>query len=134
FRTAKFDPSPADKQRLIKALEQLSTGQKLDRAVDLDRVLRYFVVQVFTVNPDSYLGRTGHNYFLYEENGRLSMLPWDYNLAFATYSLGMPDPINDAELYVNYPIDTPASGEIMANRPLYHNLMKNEEYFAKYHA
>ena len=35
--------------------------------MELDRVLRYFVVQVFTVNLDSYLGRTGHNYFLYEE-------------------------------------------------------------------
>ena len=61
------------------------------------------------------------------------MLPWDYNLAFATYSLGMPDPVNDAGLYVNYPIDTPAAGEIMMNRPLYHNLMKTEEYFARYH-
>lgn len=133
FRTAKFDPTPADKQRLIEALEQLSTGQQLDKAVDLDRVLRYFVVQVFTVNLDSYLGRTGHNYFLYEENGRLSMLPWDYNLAFATYSLGMPDPINDAGLYVNYPIDTPASGEVMKNRPLYHQVMKQDECFAAYH-
>ena len=133
FRTAKFDPTPADKQRLIEALEQLSTGQQLEKAVDLDRVLRYFVVQVFTVNLDSYLGRTGHNYFLYEEDGRLSMLPWDYNLAFATYSLGMPDPINDAELYVNYPIDTPASGEVMKNRPLYHQVMKQDECFAAYH-
>ena len=133
FRTAKFDPTPADKQRLIEALEQLSTGQQLEKAVDLDRVLRYFVVQVFTVNLDSYLGRTGHNYFLYEKNGRLSMLPWDYNLAFATYSLGMPDPINDAELYVNYPIDTPGTGEVMQNRPLYHQVMKQDECFAAYH-
>src|SRR5699024_11182078 len=82
---------------------------------------------------DSYLGKTGHNYFLYEENGRIQMLPWDYNLAFATYSLGMPDPINDAELYVNYPINTPASGEIMMKRPLYHNLMKHNDDCAGYH-
>ena len=96
-------------------------------------MLRYFTVQVFVVNLDSYLGKTGHNYFLYEEDGVISILPWDYNLAFATYSLGMPDPVNDAGLYVNYPIDTPAAGEIMTNRPLYHNLMKTEEYFARYH-
>lgn len=61
------------------------------------------------------------------------MIPWDYNLAFATYSLGMPDPINDSTMYVNYPIDTPNSGEIMMNRPLYHNLMKNDDYYALYH-
>lgn len=134
FRNAKFESNAEDQARLIGALKTLSEGTDLESAVNVDEVLRYFAVQVFVVNLDSYLGRTGHNYFLYEEDGIISMLPWDYNLAFATYSLGMPDPINDAELYVNYPIDTPASGEIMTNRPLYHNLMKNEEYFAKYHA
>ena len=85
------------------------------------------------VNLDNYLGKTGHNYFLYEEDGKLQILPWDYNLAFTTYSLGMPNPINDAELYVNYPIDTPSSGEIMMKRPLYHNVMKNDTYFNQYH-
>ena len=134
FRNAKFDITDADKSRLIRSLKILSEGKDLETAVNVDEVLRYFTVQVFVVNMDSYLGKTGHNYFLYEEDGIISMLPWDYNLAFATYSLGMPDPVNDAELYVNYPIDTPASGEIMTNRPLYHNLMKNDEYFAKYHA
>lgn len=134
FRNAKFEIDAEDQARLIGALKTLSEGTDLESAVNVDEVLRYFAVQVFVVNLDSYLGRTGHNYFLYEEDGIISMLPWDYNLAFATYSLGMPDPVNDAELYVNYPIDTPASGEIMTNRPLYHNLMKNDEYFAKYHA
>ncbi len=134
FRNAKFKPTETDKARLISALKTLSTGENLETAIDVDEVLRYFTVQVFVVNMDSYLGKTGHNYFLYEENGRLSILPWDYNLAFATYSLGMPDPINDSTLYVNYPINTPASGEIMRNRPLYHNLMQNNAYFAQYHA
>ena len=133
FRNAKFDSTRADKKRLIQALETLSTGENLDTAVDVDEVLRYFTVQVFVVNMDSYLGKTGHNYFLYEEDGILSILPWDYNLAFATYSLGMPNPINDAELYINYPINTPAAGEVMLNRPLYHQLMLNDEYFDRYH-
>lgn len=93
----------------------------------------FFVPQVFVVNLDSYLGPTGHNYFLYEKDGIISMLPWDYNLAFATYSLGMPNPINDAELYVNFPIDTPASGDDMLKRPLYHNVMLHDEYYQQYH-
>lgn len=134
FRNAKFDITDTDKKRVIDALQVLSTGENLETAIDVDEVLRYFTTQVFVVNMDSYLGKTGHNYFLYEEDGILSILPWDYNLAFATYSLGMPDPINDSTLYVNYPINTPASGEIMKKRPLYHNLMKNREYFARYHA
>ena len=133
FRNAKFDISDADKQRVIDALKVLSSGVDLETAINVDEVLSYFTVQVFVVNMDSYLGKTGHNYFLYEEDGVLQILPWDYNLAFATYSLGMPDPINDSTLYVNYPINTPASGEIMRKRPLYHNLMKNNVYFAQYH-
>lgn len=61
------------------------------------------------------------------------MLPWDYNLAYGTYTLGMPDPENNAEKYVNYPIDTPAEGEVMKKRPLFHQLMLQEEYFREYH-
>ena len=136
FHNAKFDYTEEDQKRLIRSLKILSEaeGEKLESAVNVDEVLRYFTVQVFVVNLDSYLGHTGHNYFLYEEDGLLSILPWDYNLAYATYSLGMPEPVNDAELYVNYPIDTPASGEVMLNRPLYHNLMQTDEYFDRYHA
>lgn len=135
FRHAKFEISETDRQRLIRSLKILAEaeGNEVEKAVNVDEVLRYFTVQVFVVNLDSYLGHTGHNYFLYEEDGIIGILPWDYNLAYATYSLGMPDPVNDAELYVNYPIDTPASGEVMLNRPLYHNLMKTDEYFARYH-
>lgn len=133
FENAKFDVSESDQKRVINALKILESKENLDTVVDVDQVLRYFVPQVFVVNLDGYLGPTAHNYFLYEEDGRISMLPWDYNLAFATYSLGMRDPINDAELYVNYPIDTPASGDIMLNRPLYHHLMLNDQYFNQYH-
>lgn len=132
FRNAKFDITYADQKRLIEALYILSTGGNLDTAVDVDQTLRYFAAQVFLMNQDSYLGRTGHNYYLYEENGRLSILPWDYNLAFGTYALGMTDPIRDPNILINYPIHTPAPAEVMLNRPLYHNLMKNDEYFAMY--
>ena len=112
FRNAKTDIGRKDQERLIRSLQILSDGEDIEAAVNVDQVLRYFTVQVFVVNLDSYLGRTGHNYFLYEEDGILSILPWDYNLAYATYSLGMPDPVNDSLLYVNYPIDTPESGEL----------------------
>ena len=133
FENAKFKGSEADQKRVIEALKTLSTGENLETAVNVDEVLRYFTVQVFVMNWDSYLGHTGHNYFLYEENGVLSILPWDYNLAFGTYALGMTDPIKDPNILINYPINTPAEGEVMLNRPLYHNLMKHDEYFSRYH-
>ncbi len=133
FRNEKFETSDADRKRLIEALKILDENKDIESAVDVDQVIRYFVVQTFVVNLDSYLGPTGHNYFLYEKDGRISILPWDYNLAYGTYSLGMPDPVNDPDLYVNYPIDTPAWGEVMLNRPLFHNLMQHEEYYDTYH-
>ena len=79
-----------DEKRVVDALKALATGERdeIERSVDVDEVLRYFAVQTFVANLDSYLGSTGHNYFLYEEDGRLAMLPWDYNLAFGTYALG----------------------------------------------
>ena len=134
FDNAKFDVDGADQARLIEALRVLSTGENLETAVNVDQVLRYFTVQVFVMNWDSYLGHTGHNYFLYEEDGMLSILPWDYNLAFGTYALGMTDPIRDPNVLLNWPVNTPARGEVMLERPLYHNLMKNDDYFARYHA
>ena len=134
FENAKLDPSPADRQRLVESLKVLNSGEDLETAVDVEQVLRYFVGQVFVMNWDSYLGHTGHNYLLYEEEGKLSMLPWDYNLAFGTYALGMTDPITDPNVLLNYPILTPAPGEYMTKRPLYHQLMQVEEYFQQYQA
>lgn len=134
LRTARFDLTQADVDELIGALRTLSAGEDLEGAVDVEEVLRYFAVQSFVVNLDSYLGRTGHNYLLYVEGGRLSMLPWDYNLAFGTYALGREELPDDATTHVNQPIDTPASGEVMLGRPLYHNLLLVDEYHARYRA
>ena len=132
FENAKLESSAADRQRLVDSLKTLDSGQRLEEAVDVDEVLRYFVGQVFVMNWDSYLGHTGHNYLLYEEEGKLSMLPWDYNLAFGTYALGMTDPITDPNVLLNYPILTPAPGEYMTERPLYHQLMQVDAYYLRY--
>ena len=131
FDHAKVAVDKNDKKRVIKVLEVLSGGQDLETVIDIDEVVSYFAVSNFLLNWDSYAGYTGHNYYLYEEDGRLSILPWDYNLAFGTYALGMSDPIRDADILINYPIDTPCIGDVMLNRPLYHELMK--EYLPLMH-
>lgn len=128
FDHAKVAVDKSDKVRVIKALEVLSSGQDLASVIDIDEVVSYFAVSNFLLNWDSYVGYTGHNYYLYEEDGKLSILPWDYNLAFGTYALGMSDPIRDANVLINYPIDTPCTGDVMLKRPLYHEVMK--EYLA----
>lgn len=85
FDNAETKIDDTDKERLIASLKQLSTGEKLEEVVDIDATLRYFVVHNFVDNYDSYTGTMLHNYYLYEEDGKLSMLPWDYNLAFGAF-------------------------------------------------
>lgn len=132
FNEAKFPVSPADKERLIRALKTLDEGVDLETAINTDEVLRYFAVQVFVMNFDSYVGPTGHNYFLYEEDGILSILPWDYNLAFGTYPLAMSEPIRDSFVLINYPVFTPWDGNVMKQRPLFHHVMQNDSCFEQY--
>ena len=84
------------------------------------------MVHNFVCNGDSYTGSMIHNYYLYEENGKLSMLPWDYNLAYGTFQGG------DATGQVNSPIDTPVSGD-MSERPMVGWIFSDDEYTKMYH-
>lgn len=127
FESAKTSVSSADQTRLIQSLEKLSNGKDLESVVDIDEVLRYFVVHNFVVNGDSYTGSMVHNYYLYEENGRFSMIPWDYNLAFGTFQG------NNAKSAVNDPIDTPLSVDGSGNRPMADWIFSSEEYTDLYH-
>lgn len=127
FDNAKTDVTQADQARLIQSLNTLSQGGDVSDVVDIDQVLRYFVVHNFVVNGDSYTGSIVHNYYLYEEDGRLSMLPWDYNLAFGTFQG------NSASSAVNDPIDTPLSVTGSGGRPMADWIFSNEEYTAQYH-
>ncbi|MBR5090732.1 MAG: CotH kinase family protein [Ruminiclostridium sp.] len=126
FDSAKTPVSTADKNRLIGSLKTISEGGDVTGAVDIDEVIRYFAVHVFLCNGDSYTGMMVHNYYLYEDNGELSMIPWDYNLAYGTFQG------SDATSSVNSPIDTPVSGG-MSDRPMIAWIFGNEEYTQKYH-
>ena len=124
FSSAKTDLTKADKARLIAAIRELNEGNT--DAVNVDEVLRYFVVHNFVVNGDSYTGSIVHNYYLYEENGKLSMIPWDYNLAFGTFQGNL------ADTAVNDPIDAPLSVGTQ-DRPMIDWIFANEEYTSLYH-
>ncbi len=128
FDSAKTGATTADKERLIEALKRLSNGENLEDTVDIETVIRYFVVHNFVLNFDSYTGSMIHNYYLYEENGQMQMIPWDYNLAFGSFQS-----MSDATTYVNYPIDSPVSGGNTADRPMIAWIFENEEYTNLYH-
>lgn len=128
FDQAKTDITDADKTRLIQALKHLSDGEDLENTVDIDAVIRYFVVHNFVLNFDSYTGSMIHNYYLYENDGQMRMIPWDYNLAFGGFQS-----MEDATSLVNYPIDSPVSGGNASDRPMIAWIFENEEYTELYH-
>ena len=128
FDNAKTDITDTDKDRLIASLKSLNSKENIEDVVNIDEVMRYFVVHNFVCNFDSYTGSMIHNYYLYEKDGQLSMIPWDYNLAFGGFVSS-----SDATSLVNYPIDTPVSGGDVDSRPMLAWIFSNEEYTQMYH-
>lgn len=125
FNNAKTEITDEDKDRLIASLKTLSSGENMESVVNMDEVIRYFVVHDFVQNGDSYTGSIIHNYYLYEADGVFSMIPWDYNLAFGTFQGA------NATDTINSPIDSIVSGD-MSDRPMVSWIFENEDYTELY--
>ena len=128
FGNAAQNVNGRDRAELIKSLKTLSTEKDVSPAVDTEEVIAYFAVHNFVVSWNSYTGETADNYCLYEKNGHLSMLPWDYSSAFGTYRS------EDASRMVNYPIDTPLLRGLSGKRPMFDWIMKDQRYVTAYHS
>ncbi|AIQ29241.1 spore coat protein CotH [Paenibacillus sp. FSL P4-0081] len=105
---------------LVDMLDELNNGTDYEKYIDVDDALGYIALNAVTGNMDSYLGSNKQNYYLYEDDGIFSILPWDYNMAFG--GMGGSDVL----------IDEPTQGTL-AERPLVAKLLANETYLAKYH-
>ncbi|MFD5017913.1 CotH kinase family protein [Paenibacillus sp. NPDC058367] len=105
---------------LIDMLNELNNGTDYEKYIDVEESLKYIALNAVTANMDSYLGGNKQNYYLYEDEGVFSILPWDYNMAFG--GMGSADVL----------IDEPTQGTL-AERPLIAKLLANDEYKAKYH-
>ena len=75
----------SDGSEIIALMKALESGEGLEEVLDLENALKYIAANVALANFDSYLGGTTHNYYLYEENGVFSVIPWDLNLAFGGF-------------------------------------------------
>ena len=128
FDNAEFKKnSDQDKRRVITALKNLSEGTDLETYFDVDGILRYLAAHTVLVNLDSYSSSMAQNYYLYEKDGKISVLPWDYGLSFGGFQS------NSAQSVINFPIDTPISGVTMESRPLINQLLEVEVYKESYH-
>lgn len=114
------EKSKSDNASLINMLNELNNGTDYAKVLDVEEALGYVALNVLTANMDSYLGQNKHNYYLYEDDGVFSILPWDYNMAFG--GLGGSKIL----------IDEPTQGAL-SERPLIEKLLQVEEYKATYH-
>jgi spore coat protein CotH len=139
FDNAVFGADSGDEKRLIAALKSLSEGN-IAESVDVEQVIRYFTAHNFVLNSDSYTGSIVHNYYLHEKDGVLSMIAWDYNLAFGGMGAmggmgrnGGNGSSDSAASLINYPIDTPLLSGDMESRPMISWIFESDEYTQIYH-
>ena len=115
-----------DHKRVVKALKHISEGTELEQYMDVDNLLKYMAVHVFSVNEDSLSGMMAHNYYLYEADGQLNILPWDYNLALG--GMGGRESAGGATGTVNDGIDNAFAGT-----EFFDTLVENEAYHGAYY-
>ncbi|MFZ4451356.1 CotH kinase family protein [Salibacterium aidingense] len=125
---------------ILDMLDELNNGSRYEEVLNVDEILRFFAVNTVLVNMDSYQGSMAHNYYLYEENGIFSVIPWDYNMSFAGFGMGMGRESggneekreavdgNQTDLLIDEPTQTS-----LDERPLLANLLEIDEYKETYH-
>lgn len=87
----KTNLNSSDGKEILALMQALEDGEGLEEVLDVEKALNYIAANVALANFDSYLGNTTHNFYLYEENGRFTIIPWDMNLAFGGFGGGEVD-------------------------------------------
>jgi hypothetical protein len=100
--------------------------QEIEKVLDVDEALRFLAVSAGIVHLDNYIG-IGHNTYLYEVNGKFTIIPWDLNMTFGTFNGGIIK-----NQIINYFIDEPTAGP-MKRFPLVNRLLSYKPYLEKYH-
>ena len=154
---AKVNGNKASMRRVIAALRSVDEGKDIEDHVDVESVMKYMALQTIVVNFDCMTGHNTQNYYLREADGKISLIPWDYNLAWGGY----PDDEWEAEGFdeeqqfdfppidslpsdagkrskeevckiVNFPIDQPFSGDL-SKRTFFMKLLANDDFKAIYY-
>ena len=125
------DSGKSDHKRVISALKNIAEGTDLEQSMDIDNLLHYMAVHIFSVNDDSLSGTMAHNYYLYESSGKLNLIPWDYNLALGGMNAGGMDPgsrTSGASSVINSPID-----DAFSSTDFFDTLMADETCHSQYY-
>lgn len=130
-----------DFKKVINMFKNLNDGTNLEEVLDVEEVLKYFAINTYLANFDSYSGAMYHNYYLYEKDGKCQILPWDFNLSFGGFSKGGPggpggnkdNNTSGENNIINFPIDKVVTGDL-EDAPLIGKLLEVDEYKELYHS
>ena len=114
----------------------------LEQIMDVDEVLRYFAVHSFLVQTDDMFSEL-HNYGLYcDPNGRIVLIPWDYDLSFGTFFPGTADSTANYDIDIMYCMNESwqdyenhdYSAGVYAKFPLFNVVFNNSVLMDRYHS
>ena len=72
---------------------------EVENVMDIDRTLWMMAIENLTVSLDGPINSIPHNFYLFKDNnGRFSPLLWDMNMAFGTFTNGLPSPVQTSDL------------------------------------
>lgn len=150
---AKVKGGEASMKRVVEALRSVDEGKDIEEHIDVESVMKYMALQTMVVNFDCMTGHNTQNYYLREADGKISLIPWDYNLAWGGYpedeemegedmleqsqTMMLPTDAGkrtteEASRVVNFPIDTPFSADLR-ERTFFMKLLANEQFKARYY-
>lgn len=151
---AKVKGGEASMWRIVAALKSVEEGKNIDEHVDIESVMKYMALQTIVVNYDCMTGLNEQNYYLREADGKISLIPWDYNLAWGGYPeddenmegedlLGQAPEMTlpadagkrnkeETSRVVNFPIDTPFLADV-SKRTFFMNLLADKKYKERYY-
>lgn len=140
-------------KRVVEALRSVDEGKDIETHLDVESVMKYMALQTMVVNFDCMTGNNCQNYYLREAEGKISLIPWDYNLAWGGYpedeemegenlleqseeptlpeNAGMRTR-EEVNRIVNFPIDTPFSCDL-SQRSFFMNLLAHAQLKARYY-
>ena len=72
---------------------------EVENVMDIDRTLWMMAFENLIVGLDGPINSIPHNFYLFKDNNaRFSPLLWDMNMAFGTFTNGLPNPVTNADL------------------------------------
>lgn len=115
------DESKADLYAFMDVLNAMPVGEKgdIETVLDVNSALNYFAVNTVMQSYDSYNGQFAQNFYLYNNDGIFTVIPWDYNMSIGTFGSG---DMTDSS------ISEPIINTSLSERPLIENLLAVEAY------